>query len=222
MRQGKLLIEDEILLENNKLHEDKGFYIPSSQIELAYILWKAAAKGKPIETIEARAKELFPHENEFCDQDIMAELVELLGIVGHHVDLRSVLKELLSKYKKLPLLTRIGQIKRFMHRVRYPSGCYCIIKNGKGSEEFAETIKSKVTHSFRKCDITESFRWKDYFRVARSTLLLGSTKTGLFMHSINRVLQCEYLLGSTDAIEEVKKLNRVLEQRTASQWGLSN
>ena len=222
MREGRLLIKDEVLLKDVQLYKDKGFFVPSKYVELAYILWKAAAKDKPIENIDARVKELTHNDNGLHENDAIDELVQILGASDTNADITSIFEELSSLYKRLPLLTRIGQVKRIFHRVRYPSGCYCVIKNDKGTEDFYQSIKSLTAHAFRKCDVVEKARYRDYLKIARSTLLLVSEKPSLPMRLINKLLQCEYTIVDSDESKAVKKLNEELEQRTLQQWGLSS
>lgn len=218
MRQGKLLLEDCKILDGARMFKDRNFCVPARQAELSYIFWKAAAKAKSYHSIEPRVLELLAAGQTQNHEEEINELARVLRLDGQYASGAALLADLSKKYQKLPVLTRVGQLSKFLRRLRYPTGCFCILKNEVTAEQCSEALRQLSACAFRRYDRVQKPKLGGYKRIVSSTLLLGSRESGLLLRAANKFLQCEFTPDATDDTGVIKQLHEGLEKRVASQW----
>ncbi|YCM42401.1 hypothetical protein V2O64_13910 [Verrucomicrobiaceae bacterium 227] len=165
-RLGHLLVDSGTLQKDAREVEGKSFKVPSPGAEAAYILAKAAAKGKEYPDIESRLQELY-HE----DSEGFVEILErTLGFQsengGSESKLLSDLKKWYSEaefFKPLRAGRRYGlsEIQLYLRRCRQPTGLWLGFSS-RGTpvaEQLLDDTLKPVKPLYRRNQITREIKF---------------------------------------------------------------
>ncbi len=219
IRRGKLMIKDQVLLTGRHQFPGGEFFVPDHKAELAYMLWKAAAKNKPLESIRERVDMLLNENGEEHAQNNLSKVVCMLGLSESFDTSSAALNELSDKYSRLPMLTRRGQLLRVLRRLRYPAGAYCMVKDEKVLASCGPALQKLSEVAFRGFAVTSKPKLSDYLSIIRSTLLVSAKRCGVIRQAISRWIQCEFSINASEEHEFLRELHELMEKRVARQSG---
>lgn len=226
MREGKVLIDADHLLEGRRKLLNKVFFAPSVGVEYGYTLWKGVAKRKELRGISGRLMSLASEDNEACIATILN-----LGLAENFKEHtltdsanENFYNEMSKKYGSLPkygLLQRVGKLWR---RVYQPTGLLVNLASVVSIDEgqIRERVLPSVSHAFRQQRIcAEAVSMV-------GTLMMGLKSTLVILHkdgvmtkslvSLASVFKFGLTIESSEPEAIVKEIHIYLEDRLLHRW----
>jgi len=159
LRNGTLLLTDAALLERRGYHN--GFAVPAPDVEFAYILAKALAKDKDINTLKGTLRRLQSEDTPGC----RTRVEELVGDEGADqvdaylaaddaaLDVPSLRRRLLQR-RKANLGLKLAESVRIMRRLIFPTGFSIAIlgPDGVGKSTLIDGLRRTMLPAFRRID----------------------------------------------------------------------
>lgn len=225
MREGKVLIKADDLLRNRRKLKHKSFYIPAVGVEFCYSLWKSVAKRKLIGEMFNSLGDLYNADPTQC-----REIMETLQMTCSEDSFRSwdqdgkkIHQKLANRYHKQSINYRRDQIKKWITRVRQPTGLYLILpQNSPGIN--TKSVASQLSALFRSTLVESETKLSPrvYKEILRSTLVIrlqGDRRCGI-LTVLASTQQAVLQIGIIDEGRAIETVLDYLETRLVKRYGI--
>ncbi len=228
MREGKILLRAEWLLQNRRALEGKAFYVPAVGREFCYTLWKSVAKKKSKEEMLGKLDVIYEINPEECEMSLIQSNMVVSEVMEAWCGARA--EEVYAQQEQQYAdASKVGVVSRFvklLRRVVQPSGLLILVD---GSEDDLEShlgshFYSSIKPCFRKVGMTieKVHLINTSVKLLKSSLVLcnASKLIPKTLYLPAKMFSSAYKLKLEHNDNMIGEVHAYLERRLQKRWGL--